>query len=107
MTTIELKRLKEKEKKKRYRSRPNGKIVINRATRKWYLNNKEKRSASDKVQYAVSIGKLIKPDHCEVCMKPTPSRILYGHHEDYSKPLIVVWLCRLCHYNKHHEIKSL
>ena len=91
----------------RYRKTPNGAEKVNKATNKWRLNNKEKRKAADKVTYAIQTGKIIKPDHCEVCMKPIPSRILYGHHEDYSKPLIVVWLCRLCHYNKHHEIKSL
>lgn len=25
------------------------------------------------------------------------------HHEDYSKPLAIVWLCRTCHMN-HHKI---
>lgn len=32
---------------------------------------------------------------CESCGEAKP---LDGHHEDYSKPLEVVWLCRPCHH---------
>lgn len=27
-----------------------------------------------------------------------------AHHEDYSFPLELVWLCQLCHYARHREI---
>jgi hypothetical protein len=27
-----------------------------------------------------------------------------AHHEDYDKPLEVVWLCQPCHKQRHKEI---
>lgn len=43
-------------------------------------------------------GKLIQQD-CEDC----GSKDSQKHHEDYSKPLDVIWLCRPCHLNRHRE----
>lgn len=37
-------------------------------------------------------GKLI-PQPCEVCGNPE----VQSHHDDYSKPLQVRWLCRVHH----------
>lgn len=31
---------------------------------------------------------------------------IHGHHEDYSKPLEVVWLCPQCHKDRHKEMKN-
>lgn len=47
---------------------------------------------------ALRSGKIQSPSHCQDCgveCKP------HGHHEDYSKPLDVVWLCSLCHGKRH------
>jgi ribosomal protein S27AE len=30
----------------------------------------------------------------------------HAHHEDYSKPLDVVWLCARCHIQRHKELKG-
>jgi ribosomal protein S27AE len=43
-------------------------------------------------------GKLI-PQPCEKC---GTSEDLQMHHEDYSKPLDVRWLCAECHQDEHH-----
>jgi len=52
------------------------------------------------VQQAVKKGQLIKPKVCAICNK---EKSLRAHHEDYSKPLEVLWVCNQCH--KHiHEI---
>lgn len=63
--------------------------------RKYNLENKEKISARNRLGYAVRQGHLIKlPCFCGELKTE-------GHHEDYSKPLDVVWLCRR-HHERHH-----
>lgn len=64
----------------------------------WRVNNREKLSAHSKVKRAVANGLLIRSLICEQCK--TDKGIMEGHHEDYSKPLEVQWLCKLCHGNK-------
>ena len=64
------------------------------ATIEWQKRNPEKRSAHGKVKYALSIGKLVKPENCSQCNRNTR---LVAHHKDYTKPLVVVWLCSSCH----------
>jgi len=46
---------------------------------------------------AVKSGKVIKPTICSKCGK---LRKVTAHHDDYSKPLQVKWLCYECHGNK-------
>lgn len=53
--------------------------------------------------YHVNAGYVRKPEVCGRCGARAP---LHGHHEDYSKPLDVVWLCRLCHKEAHTRVKG-
>ncbi len=60
-----------------------------------------KMNARYALRYAVITGKLEKKP-CEVCSEPKSE----GHHEDYSKPLEVVWLCRPHHAGLHKELRK-
>jgi len=67
--------------------------------REYRKNNPEKYAAHNAVQLAILSGQLSRPETCEGCEKEY--EILHGHHDDYSKPLEVIWLCPLCHKKKH------
>lgn len=49
---------------------------------------------------AVRRGKLIKQP-CSRCDEKRAEK----HHPDYSKPLLVIWLCRPCHMEEHQRIR--
>ncbi len=49
---------------------------------------------------AVKSGKILKPSDCSSCGHH--GRIT-GHHQDYSKPLEVEWLCYECHGKEHRH----
>ncbi len=81
-----------KRRRKTYNASPNGRKV-NGEYSKWYnKEHREKKRASLIVWRAVRAKRLI-PEPCEVCGRKKAE----AHHEDYSKPLNVVWLCRIHH----------
>ncbi len=87
---------------RRWKTRnPITKDEMNRLQRNWRTNNSNKARANQILQGMVSAGKIKKPKNCEDCNKNVPRNILHGHHEDYSKPLEVNWLCPPCHGDKH------
>lgn len=63
----------------------------------WVKRNPEKANAHYILNYNVRKGRVIKPTVCSSCGTKGP---LDAHHEDYSKPLEVIWLCRPCHKEK-------
>jgi hypothetical protein len=60
----------------------------------WREQNAEKVAAHRKCKTAKRNGTLVSPEQCEWC---GAAARLDMHHEDYSKPLDVKWLCRRCH----------
>jgi len=72
-------------------------------TRQYNRNdNKLKRKARSKVAYAIKTGKLLRKTICEECGEDGS---LHAHHDDYSKPLDVRFLCRKCHSLLHRKDK--
>lgn len=58
----------------------------------------QKHKCRARANYYLRKGKLV-PKPCEKCGKAKVEM----HHEDYSKPLDVIWLCRECHLDLHNE----
>ena len=55
--------------------------------------HKKKSRARQMLRNAVALGKITK-EPCQECS----SEKSVGHHSDYNKPLVVLWLCK-----DHHE----
>src|SRR3990167_1787536 len=72
------------------RQKPGYQSTYKKYLYKWRLKNPEKMQAHSAVARAVLAGRLIRLP-CEVC----GSKKSHGHHHDYSKPLVVRWLCAL------------
>lgn len=81
---------------KRYRDDPQSQLTRSRAYEERYPERKGARSA---VLKAIRSGRL-KREPCRICGNP----IAHAHHEDYSKQLDVMWLCRKHHGERHREL---
>ena len=68
------------------------------AKRRWAAKNPLQRRATTAVGNALRDGKLHRAP-CEVC---GTSDNVQGHHDDYSRPLDVRWLC-VTHHAEHHK----
>lgn len=87
---------------------------------KWgYLNSEERRLArthtDGRIDWVlkrlcrkdtrklIRDGILMVPDECGKCGS---HGIIEAHHEDYSRPEQVDWLCTFCHAKRHMDINS-
>jgi len=69
----------------------------------------EKERARVAVHHALATGKIVRPITCERCgNSPAPTKIgasrIQAHHDDYSRPLDVKWLCVSCHNREHNPV---
>lgn len=70
----------------------------------WRAANTLKRKAHILVGNAVKGGHMKRPAACTACgCRCVP----HAHHEDYTKPLEVTWLCKPCHGKRHQEINEM
>lgn len=89
---------------KKYRNTESGKKVVSELQKKSNKKFVHKTRARTFLNQSIRIGKVIKPINCSICNK-TNCRI-EGHHEDYSKPLEVIWCCTVCHYQLDKKLRE-
>lgn len=58
----------------------------------------DKVRARKALNHAVAAGRVV-PQPCETCTAPRAQ----AHHDDYSQPLQVRWLCAGCHSKLHNQ----
>jgi hypothetical protein len=71
--------------------------------RQWRCANRQKWQAHNILNSAIQRGEVKRPTECLVCGNES----VHAHHPDYSKPLDVVWLCRVCHAAIHRKYQPL
>jgi len=88
----------------RYRAKYKGEFRqrMLKSARDWGKSHQHLRSAHDKVQAAVRSGDLVRRP-CEFC----GCAVSVAHHEDYAKPLDVMWLCNPCHKSLHKRKRGM
>jgi hypothetical protein len=84
-----------------YSKTEKGKAAHSKAVKLWRQRNKEKLAAHNAVARALKSGK-ISATSCHIC----GSLNVEAHHDDYSKPLDVRWLCAF-HHNEQHKQDGL
>lgn len=56
------------------------------------------------VATAIKSGILTQPDHCQRCLTQGAPQ---AHHDDHNKALDVMWLCPICHAQRHEELRKI
>ena len=79
------------------RRTPQARLIYERVQR-WEREHPAGRPAHRMVHQALRSGKIERPNRCDDCGL---ERRVEAHHEDYSRPLWVKWLCRSCHRRRH------
>ena len=77
-------------------------VEIRDRIRQYKIDNPEAVKAHGLVDTAIRSAKII-PCKCENC----GSRDAAAHHEDYSKPLDIKWLCKSCHQILHRSNQTI
>lgn len=62
-------------------------------------SNPEKIRAKNTITYAMTSGKILKPDFCMLC---GGDKKIQAHHLNYEYPLLIVWVCAGCHRKIHN-----
>ncbi len=65
----------------------------------WKQADKRRIKCHNAVRRAIRSGELVR----QPCVRCGEVKSL-AHHEDYDKPLDVIWLCQPCHKQRHKEL---
>lgn len=84
-----------------YRRSDKGKTVVRETYQRMRARHPEKLAARQAVLIALRKGDLTKQP-CQQCGAAKTQ----AHHDDYSKPLDVRWLCQPCHVAHHKKEKA-
>ena len=86
----------------RERGKNSERIKLNtEITKAWRQEDRRRGSAHNKVARAIKIGHIVRSP----CVRCGEAKSL-AHHEDYDRPLDVMWLCQPCHKQRHKEINA-
>lgn len=75
--------------------------AVTEITRAWREMDARRKVAHSSVAGAIRRGDLIR----QPCIRCGEAKSI-AHHEDYDKPLDVMWLCQPCHKQRHKELKQ-
>ncbi len=87
------------EQHKKYEKTEKGKVVSRNTAKRMRKRYPEKFSAREKLRYEVRMGRIQKLP-CQICGDIKSQ----AHHEDYAKPLEVIWLCQKHHNDVHNNL---
>ena len=65
----------------------------------WRRDDKRRMKCHNAVARAVRSGALER----QPCIRCGATKSV-AHHEDYDKPLDIMWLCQICHKQRHKEL---
>ena len=71
-------------------------------TKAWRAEDSRRNVAHTQVYQAIRKGNLVR----QPCIRCGEVKSL-AHHEDYDKPLEVMWLCQPCHKQRHKELREI
>ncbi len=80
----------------------NNKEERRKADKKYRENHSDKRRARGQSRYQIDKGNIVRQP-CEKCGQPNA----HAHHEDYLKPMDIIWLCQKHHMRHHAHYKEI
>lgn len=90
--------------RREYRQTDAGKAARRTATATYNKRHPMRYAARVITRKSVRDGKLVKLEKCSECESTNK---IEGHHDDYTKPLEVRWLCEACHKQWHKVNKPI